>query len=204
MKRLLTPLIITIFFLINSIQLLAQANQSYSDYDYGHFGIRAGGGTDIDLGLGYGAGFSYILPYSSLELTAVYFGHSSEETTEEFHTYTEKTDLSVFGIMGNYLIGYHHNMKGFYGIVGFGFSAVSVDWEESSPTDISLGTPLPGGGSKQSASGANAGSILNAGFGISFGQLNLRAEFPVLIAFAAPGDASAVAPTFIATLGYFF
>jgi hypothetical protein len=197
MKALPVLLISVFFFLFNPGSSLAQA-------DNGIFSIRGGLGTDVNLGLGYGAGLSYKFPYSNFELTAVFFGHSSEETTEEFHTYTETTDLFVFGVMGNYLFGYRDYEPGFFGIVGFGFSAISVDWEESSPTDISLGTPLPGGGSKQSASGTGGGSVINAGFGYSFGQLSLRAEFPVIFAFSAPGDAAAVAPTFIAMLSYSF
>jgi hypothetical protein len=197
MKVLYILLLSVFFFLCNN-------GPSFAQVDHGSFTIRGGLGTDINLGLGYGAGLGYKFPYSNFELTAVLFVHSSEETTEEFHTYTETTDLVVFGIMGNYLFGYSSNEPGFFGIVGFGFSAISVDWEESSPTDISLGTPLPGGGSKQSESGTGGGSIINAGFGYSFGNLSLRAEFPVIVAFSAPGDAAAVAPTFIVMLGYTF
>ena len=197
MKGLLT-LSFTIFcFFFNPILSFAQE-------DPGNFSIRAGVGTDIDLGLGYGAGLGYRFPYFNLELGVVVFGHHSEETTEEFHTYTEKTDLIVYGIMGNYLIGYRYRQPGFFGIVGFGFSAISVDWEESSPTDVSLGTPLPGGGSKQSESGSVAGSVVNAGFGYSFGALDIRAEFPIIFTFSPPGGASGVVPTFIAMLGYNF
>lgn len=171
----------------------------------GKFSIKAGVGTDINLGLGYGGGIGFIFPNSNIELNVVLFGHHSEETTEEFHTYNEKTDLFVYGIMADYLIGYTGEGSGVYGIVGFGFSAVSVDWEESSPTDVSLGTPLPGGGSKQSESGTGGGSVVNAGFGYSFGnKLHLRAEFPVIISFAPPGESAGVAPTFMVTLGYYF
>ncbi len=191
-------------FLLSVFFFLCDAGQSFAQVDHGSFTIRGGLGTDINLGLGYGAGIGYKFPYSNFEVTAVLFGHSSEETTTEFHTYTEKTDLFVFGVLGNYLIGYSKYEPGFFGIVGFGFSAVSVDWEESSPTDISLGTPLPGGGSKQSESGTGGGSVINAGFGYSFGNVSLRAEFPVIVAFSAPGGAAGVAPTFIVMLGYTF
>jgi hypothetical protein len=197
MKGLLTLLLSFFFVLFNP-------SQSYSQDDTGSFGIRGGVGTDINLGLGYGFGVNYIFPVSNFELSVVFFGHHSEETTEEFNTYNETTDLFVYGVMGNYLFGYRHKEPGLFGIVGFGFCAVSLDWEESSPDDNSLGTPLPGGGSKQSESGTGGGTILNVGFGYSFGELNLRAEFPVIVAFAAPGDASSVAPTFMVTLGYNF
>ena len=197
MKRRFTIIIMFLFLLLTSTNLFSQGHK-------GSFGIRAGLGTDINLGLGYGGGVSYLFPNSTVELSIVLFGHHSEETTEEFNTYNEITDIFVYGVMGNYLIGYSYKKPGAYGIVGFGFSAVSVDWEESSPNDVSLGTPIPSGGSKQSASGTGGGSVINAGFGYSFGQANLRAEFPVIISFSSTGDASTVIPTLIITLGYNF
>jgi len=195
MNRLHILLIIFVIFIPST--LLPQNNS-------GNFSIKAGVGTDIGLGLGYGAGVGYLFPSSNIELNVVLFGHHSEETTEEFNSYTETTDLFVFGVMANYLISYPDKTSGAYGIVGFGFSAISLDWEETSSTDTSLGTPLPGGGSKQSESGTGGGSVLNAGFGYSFGNLHLRAEVPVIITFAPPGGASGVAPTFMITLGYHF
>lgn len=197
MKRLLVFNRFLFFFLLFSTISLTQDNS-------GTFSIKGGLGTDINLGLAYGGGIGYLFPNSNIELEVVLFGHHSEETTEEFHTYEETTDLFVFGVMANYLIGFPYKSNGGYGIIGFGFSAVSLDWEETSPTDESLGTLLPGGGSKQSESGSGGGSILNAGFGYSFGEFHLRAEFPVIIAFSPPGEASGVAPTFILTLGYYF
>ncbi|MEJ2104235.1 MAG: hypothetical protein P8X47_06615 [Ignavibacteriaceae bacterium] len=193
---------ITLFICI--FLFFSYQNPSIAQDDNGSFSIRGGLGTDINGGLGYGFGLGYKFPYSNFELTAVLFAHSSEETTEDFHTYTETTDLFVYGIMGNYLIGYRDKMSGWFGVVGIGFAAISVDWEESSPTDESLGTPLPGGGSKQSESGTGGGSVINAGFGYSFGNLSLRAEFPVIFAFSPPGGATGVAPTFIAMLSYTF
>ena len=197
MKGLLTLLLVFICFLFTS-------NTSFSQDNPGSFFIRGGLGTDVNLGLGYGVGLGYQFPLSNVELAAVFFGHNSEETTEDYNTYTETTDLFVFGVMGNYLIGYEYKQPGFFGVFGIGFSAISVDWEESSPDDTSLGTPLPDGGSKQSESGTGGGTIINAGFGYSFGELSIRAEFPVIFAFSPPGDASGVAPTFIVMLGYNF
>ena len=197
MKVQLTFLLLVSFFLFHP-------NHSLSQVDDGSFSIRGGLGTDINGGLGYGVGLGYRFPYSNYELSAVFFGHSSEETTEDFHSYTEKTDLFVYGIMCNYLFGYRDNTPGLFGIFGVGLSAISVDWEESSPTDESLGTHLPDGGSKQSESGTGGGTIINAGFGYSFGKLSLRAEFPVIFAFSPPEGASGVVPTFIVMLGYTF
>lgn len=191
-------------FFILFLAFLFLTNPLFSQNPNGSFGIRAGLGTDISLGLGYGIGANYLLPESKIEIAVVLFGHTSEETTEEFNTYKETTDLFVFGIMANYLFGYELNERGAYGIIGFGISAISIDWEETSPTDGSLGTPLPYGGSKQSESATGGGSIVNIGGGYSFGNVSLRAEFPVIISFSAPGEASGVIPTFMITLGYNF
>jgi len=191
-------------FRISILFLLFSSSCFYGQTHEGSFGIRGGIGTDINGGLGYGLGINFLFPNSYFELGAVLFGSSSEETTVDYNTYNEKTDLVVFGIMGNYLFGYKYKQPGFYGIIGFGFAAISVDWEESSPDDISLGTPLPDGGSKQSASGTGGGTIINAGVGYSFGQLSLRGEVPVIISFSDYGEASSVIPTIMITLGYNF
>ena len=192
------------FLLLCSLFLFFNNSKLFSQVNTGTFGIRGGVGTDINLGIAYGLGLNYTFPTSNFELTFLFFKSHSEETSTDYFTYTDKTDLVVFGVLGNYLIGYQNKVPGLYGIVGFGFSAVSVDWEETSRGDISLGTPLAGGGSKMSASGTNGGSVINAGVGYSFGQLNLRGEFPVIIIFSQTGDAATVAPTFIVTLGYYF
>lgn len=173
----------------------------------GSFGIRAGVGTDINLGLAYGGGINYLINpnTNAIELGFVFFGGNSEETTEEFNTYIEKTDVMVFGVLANYLYGYKLSKSGLFGVIGFGFAAISVEWEESSPNDISLGTPLPGGGSKQSTDATGAGSVFSLGFGIAFdGGFDIRVEAPIIFIFDAPGNASSVVPTFLATLGYHF
>lgn len=173
----------------------------------GSIGIRAGVGTDINLGLAYGGGINYLinLNTNAIELGFVVFGGHSEETTEEFNTYIEKTDVMVFGVLANYLYGYKLKKSGLFGVIGLGFAAISVEWEESSPNDISLGTPLPGGGSKQSSDGIGAGSVFNLGFGMAFnGGFDIRAEAPVIFIFGPPGGASSIIPTFMATIGYHF
>ena len=173
----------------------------------GSIGVRAGVGTDINLGLAYGGGINYLinLNTSAIELGFVVFGGHSEETTEEFNTYIEKTDVMVFGVLANYLYRYKLKKSGLFGVIGLGFAAISVEWEESSPNDISLGTPLPGGGSKQSSDGTGAGSVFNLGFGMAFdGGFDIRAEAPVIFIFEPPGGASAIIPTFMATIGYHF
>jgi len=187
---------------------LWEISESYPySNESGSIGIRAGIGTDINLGLAYGGGINYLLNLNqnAVEIGLVVFGGSSEEKTEEYNTYTETTDVLVYGVLANYLFGYELKKSCFFGLVGFGFSAISVEWEESSPDDESLGTPLPGGGSKQSEDATAAGSILNLGFGVAFdGGFDIRVEAPIIFIFDAPGDASSIVPTFMATLGYHF
>jgi len=212
------------FFLLflSPILIAQQVNQNLSaekkglwetaaTYHYssgsGSIGIRAGVGTDINLGLAYGGGINYLLYLNNnaVELGIVVFGGHSEETTVEINTYNEKTDVLVFGVLSNYLLGYKIKKTGFFGVIGLGFAAISVEWEESSPNDVSLGTPLPGGGSKQSADATAAGFVINLGFGMAFkGGFDLRAEAPVIFIFDAPGQSSSIIPTFMITAGYRF
>ena len=171
-------------------------------------GIRGGFGTDINLGLAYGAGVNFLFDAgnSGVELGILLFGGSFEETSDNgFNTYDETTDIFVFGLMANYLINYTPREPGVFFVVGFGLGAISVEWEERSDTDTSLGTQLPGGGSMQSEDGSTAGTVFNLGVGGSFKNgIDIRAELPVILAFGAPGEASSVIPTAIATIGYRF
>ena len=107
--------------------------------------------------------------------------------------------------MANYLIGYTPGKSGLFFITGIGLASISVEWEERSDTDVSLGPLLPGGGSMQSEDGTAGGTVLNLGIGRSFSNgWDIRAELPVIVTFAPPGESSAVIPTMIATLGYRF
>jgi hypothetical protein len=108
-------------------------------------------------------------------------------------------------MMANYLINYTPRQSGTFFIAGVGLGSVSVDWEERSATDVSLGTPLPDGGSMQSEDGSAGGSIFNLGVGQSFTNgMDVRLELPVIVTFSAPGDASSVVPTLILTAGFRF
>ena len=130
---------------------------------------------------------------------------SFEETTEEFHTYEETTDVLVIGALANYLISYDQGEPGIFVVAGFGLASVSVEWEERSSGDVSLGTPLPGGGSMQSEDGSAAGTVFNLGVGNTFkGGFDIRLETPIIVSFSAPGEASSVIPTVIATAGFRF
>lgn len=171
-------------------------------------GLRAGVGTDITGGIAYGAGANYLMDLSknNVELGIVFFAGSFEESSDEaMHTYDETTDIVVFGALANYLIGYAPNQANTYFIAGFGLASVSIEWEERSSTDNSLGTPLDGGGSKQSVDASTGGTVFNLGFGKSFGNgFDIRAEAPVIVSFSAPGEASSVIPTFMVTAGIRF
>ncbi|NOQ96958.1 MAG: outer membrane beta-barrel protein [Calditrichae bacterium] len=173
----------------------------------GSWGIRGGVGTDISGGIAFGGSINYLFPSNQnhWEIGPVLYISSSEETTTDYNTYTEKTDLTVFGVMANYLINYEPEGAGTFFLVGLGLAGVSVEWEESSPDDESLGTPLPGGGSKQSEDGTAGGSVLNIGAGYKFsGNVDIRAELPIILIFGAPGNASSVVPTLTATVGIRF
>ena len=165
-------------------------------------------GTDANLGIAYGLGGGYVIPVQTnfVEIGAVVFGGSFSETSNNgFNDYDETTDIVVFGAMANFLFGYEPYQTKTYFIAGIGLASVSMSWEEKSTTDNSLGTPLPGGGSMQSVDGGGGGTIFNLGIGHSMASgLDIRAELPVIMAFSAPGEATSVIPTFIATLGYRF
>ena len=175
---------------------------------YAQFGIRGGIGTDLSGGIAYGVGANYLIAANTnfLELGLSFFGGQFKETTDEgIHTYEEKTDVVVIGMMANYLAGYQPRGSKAFFVAGIGLGSISMDWEESSNTDTSLGTPIAGGGSMQSESGSGGGIIFNLGGGYSFSSpLDLRFEVPIFVTFAAPDRASSVIPTFILTAGYRF
>ena len=195
------------FQLVTLVSLVLIVGTVYGQ-KYPNIGIRGGLGTDINLGLAYGVGGNILLDIDRnyIELGVLIFGGNFEESSDEgIHTYDEKTDLTVFGFMANYLIGFNPRKPGLYFIAGLGAAYVDVVWEERSDSDTSLGTPLPGGGSMQSAEGAVGGSVLNVGIGNGFSKsFDVRFEVPVILAYSATGEASSVIPTFLATVGFRF
>jgi hypothetical protein len=174
----------------------------------GTVGIRFGVGTDIEGGLALGGQISYILfkDMNAIELGLGVFGGSYEETSDNgSNTYNETTDLLVIGAMGNYLFRYSLDASGPYFIVGAGVGVVSVSWEETSDTDTSLGTPLPGGGSMQSEDGSAGGVLLNFGIGHRFNrQFDLRAAIPTFFIGGSDERDGKVIPTFTLTAGLNF
>jgi hypothetical protein len=178
-------------------------------------GIRGGAGTDVNLGVAYGIGVNYLIsfPKNSLELGVQFFGGSYKETSDNgydksdnaYNKYKEKTDLTVIGVMANYLIGYKPREPSFFFVTGIGLASIDIEWEEKSDTDDTLGELMPGGGSKQSEGGSAVGTVLDLGIGRSFSKgFDIRAEVPIIVTSSAPGEASSVIPTFIVTLGYRF
>jgi len=196
-----------IFIIICMVSMVIMITVTASAQSSGSWGIRGGVGTDIGGGLAFGGSINYLFPSNQnhWEVGPVLFISSTEETTTDYNTYTEKTDLTVFGVLANYLINYEPEDAGPFFLVGLGLAGISVEWEESSPDDESLGPPLPGGGSKQSEEGTAGGSVLNIGAGYKFtGNVDIRAELPIILIFGAPGNASSVAPTLTATIGIRF
>jgi hypothetical protein len=197
-----------LFFGLTVVCILLAVGAAAQTQKIGGVGIRAGAGTDINLGLAYGAEVNYAkyLGRDAFEIGLDFFqGHSEEVDDSGIHSYTDKTDVTVFAALVDYLFLYSLDQPGPYFVIGFGFGAVSVEWEESSPTDVSLGTLLPGGGSKQSADGSAGGSIINFGIGHRFTeQLDIRAQLPTFFIFSTPGEASSIVPTLTLTVGYRF
>jgi len=168
--------------------------------------IRFGIGTDIEGGLAIGGQIGYILfkDVNAIELGLGVFGGSYEETSNNgYNDYTETTDLLVIGALANYLFLYEK--PGPYFVLGGGVGVVSVSWEETSDTDTSLGTPLPGGGSMQSEDGSAAGLLLNFGIGHRFNhKFDLRASVPTFFIGASDERDGKVIPTITITAGLNF
>lgn len=74
----------------------------------GRVGVYGGIGTDVTGGIAYGAGVTYLVSVGTqkAELGVMLFvGEFKESTTEGIHRYDEVTNVAVFGIAANYLIG---------------------------------------------------------------------------------------------------
>jgi hypothetical protein len=166
-------------------------------------GMRLGLGTDVSGGLAIGANGNYHIdtgPFVSEFGLSLYHANNSYDSDNGFNTYTETTSLTVVGGLANMLFNYQPDSPFF--VAGAGLGLINLTWTETSPTDTSLGTLLPGGGSKQSTDALVAGSVLNLGFGYLFGDnFDLRFEAPMIVVFSAPGEAAAFVPTFTVTGG---
>ena len=169
--------------------------------------LRVSGGTDISLGIGYGAGLRFVKRSGAdaMEFGPDFFYAHSEETTNDFHQYTDKTTLTIFAARVNWLKDYAPRSRNLYWIYGVGAAAINVVWEETSPTDSSLGTPLAGGGSKMSDEGTAFGMIFNLGVGKPLSDnMDFRFEMPVIYIPGTIGKAATFVPTLTAGLGFRF
>ena len=174
----------------------------------GMVGVRAGIGTDIQGGIAYGLQLNYTLfqQANALEIGLAVFGGSfEEESNNGFNDYFEETNILVIGALVNYLFRYDMELDGPYLLAGVGVGAISVEWEESSPTDGSLGTPLPGGGSMMSEEGTTAGFIINLGLGHRFTEtFDLRVQVPTFIISGGDERDGKVVPMITLTAGLSF
>lgn len=165
--------------------------------------FRMGLGTDLSGGLAVGLNGSYHIdtgPFVSELGFSLFNANNTYTSNNGFNDYTETTGLTVVGGLANMLFNYQPDSPFF--VAGAGLGLINLTWKETSPTDTSLGTLLPGGGSEQSTDALVAGSVLNVGFGYLFGDnFDLRFEAPMIVVFSAPGNAAAVVPTFTITGG---
>ena len=184
--------------------LLFIISTTYGQTDQtGTFGVRAGIGTDISFGIAYGAGFNYRLQ-ENMELGLVLFGGKFSETSDNgFNVYEETTNIFAIAAQANWLFSHRPDETKPFFVAGTGLAFISYEWQESSATDTSLGTPLPGGGSMQSEEGGTGGVIFDVGIGYTFSSpFDLRFEVPIIIPFGI--ENVGVIPLFMLTAGYRF
>ena len=174
----------------------------------GRAGVRFGAGADISGGVAFGGQVDYTLfrGVDAFEVGAGAFGGKFEEDSNNgFNDYHEETNLLVIAALANYLFRHGSETGGPYFVAGLGVGGVTVEWREESPTDTSLGSSLPGGGSFQEEDGTVAGFILNAGIGHRLNeQVDIRAQVPTFLVAASDERESQVIPTFTVTVGIGF
>lgn len=195
--------LLSVCFLLGG-HLFAQAGSPREVGD--GIGLRGGVGTDITFGgAAFGVGVNHLI-FDQVEVGLnFYYGRFEETTEEEINTYEETTEITAFIALLNYLYGYEQGENSAFFLGGVGLGYLGVYWEERSDTDTTLGTPLPGGGSKQDFEGGVGGLIFNLGGGYAFaGGLDLRLEVPIMVTLGDTGGASGVVPLFSITAGYRF
>ena len=169
--------------------------------------MRIGLGTDASGGLAYGVEVNILKEKdgNGIEIGAILFGGSFEEDSNNgVHDYHEETDVFVLAVLANYLMQYEP-VKSAYFVFGFGVGLIAVDWSESSPTDPSLGTPLPGGGTIQEEDGSAAGTIINIGVGYRFtDETDFRVQVPTMVILGGPDRSSSTIPMLSVTVGIRF
>ena len=197
-----TTLITTILVVLCCV--LVSTSNAQSTSSTGGVGMRFGAGTDVNGGAAFGAEINILKPQENngIELAfAVFYGKFEEDTKEPINSYHEETEITVIGVMANYLLEFEP-VKSPYFVFGVGAGVIIVNWSESSETDQSLGTPFGASGSIQEEDASAGGTIFNLGVGYRFSEkVDLRAQVPTFIILGAPGEASSVVPTLSITLG---
>jgi len=187
--------------------VIVAGNSAYAQ-ESGAVGIRLGIGTDLSGGIAYGGQLNYTLfqNRNAVEMgLAVFGGKFEEDSNNGFNDYHEETTIFVVGAIVNYLFRYALDIPSPYFLAGIGVGSISVEWEERSDTDSSLGTPLPGGGSMQSEDATAAGLILNFGIGHRFNEtFDLRAQVPTFFISETENRDGKVVPTITITAGLSF
>jgi hypothetical protein len=173
----------------------------------GRIGIRGGVGIDTEGGLVGCGSLSYLVPTypNPFEIGFLVLSGSIEEETENSHTYLVRTDILATSLYLNYLYNFRYSPTGLFLVLGTGIAFIDIMWEKSSDTDMSLGKPLPDGGSTQSDEGGRIGILFQFGLGYKFSNsVNLRLEVPVFYINDPPGEASSIATTFVFSFGVRF
>lgn len=184
--------------------LLALALSASAQSPLDSIGVRGGIGADFTFdGIAFGGGINKLF-MDQFEVGLVfYYGSFQQISSNGVNTYVDTTQTTAVAASVNYLYGYHRNQGGFYLLGGVGIGYLGVNWEESSSTDPTLGTLLPGGGSKEDFGGGAGGALVSLGAGYAIpGGLDVRLEVPLLIAFSQTGGASTVLPMLTITAGY--
>ena len=165
-----------------SLFFIVLTSVSYSQTTNCCFGVRFGIGTDLSPGISYKAEFDFRLA-DNFDIGALFLATSSLKSWNSgTHDYTEKRRVYFYGAIGTWLIHYRPEEAKLYYLLSAGGGIFYYDLQKSSSTDGLLGTPLPGGGSRQSIFVNQLSIVAIPGVGHSFkSPFGLRFEVPLLI-----------------------
>jgi hypothetical protein len=167
-----------------------------------NFIARANVGFDLfDLGFAFGVGGGYRFPVgtgTSEVIVDVYWSPPFKETyTSGNWDYEESTELLILSARVDWLFLYKPGMSGFFPVVGAGFFAGALWWEETSTYRFPPYDVIP-----DDAEYFASGSVFSVGAAYSFkDRFEARFEVPVLVFF---GYYTAVAIPFTASFLYKF
>ncbi|MGE0157934.1 MAG: hypothetical protein AB7T31_00905 [Gemmatimonadales bacterium] len=94
------------------------------------------------------------------------------------HDYHEETRVRGLTLTASLLLAHApKDSRGPYLLFGLGLGPIDVDWRADSPTDVTLGSPRPGGGSVRTEDGVMVGTMGTAGIGMRVHRwVDLRAQ----------------------------